>query len=86
MLSEKLVRISYSNISTYLNCPRQWKLRYIDKLDVRTDTIDTVYGTSMHETVQDFLKKYYSNTLIWLNENKENLINEYVDFFIKTIT
>jgi hypothetical protein len=63
MLSEKINKISHSNISTFLMCPHKWKLYYIDKLESKKETIDSVYGTAMHKTIQEYLKYYYKVTL-----------------------
>ena len=42
---------SYSRVSTYVNCPRQYKYRYIDKLkiydDFEADNPLTI-GTTIH--------------------------------------
>ena len=55
MLKDILEKISYSNIIMYIECPWKWKLNYIDKLEAKSDSIDTIYGTSLHETIQDFI-------------------------------
>ena len=49
-------KISYSQWATYEQCPRKWKLTYIDKLDSYTDSIETTFGTAFHETLQHYLK------------------------------
>lgn len=83
MLSDYLEKVSYSNISTFLQCQRKWKLTYIDKLDKKQDSVDTIYGTVMHETIQKFLAYYYSNTLTTLQNNKNELIDQYTTFLMK---
>lgn len=82
LLDSKLEKISYSNLAMFVQCPRRWKLHYIDKVDERKESIDTLYGTSMHETIQDFLKYYYTTTLKELKDNRENDINRYGAFFV----
>ncbi len=62
MLKNKLEFISYSNISTYVNCQHKWQKYYLQNLKLKKSTIDTVFGTAMHETIQQFLKEYYSST------------------------
>lgn len=42
---------SYSKVSTYVNCPRQYKYRYIDKLKIYDDfEADNalIIGTTIH--------------------------------------
>jgi hypothetical protein len=42
------------------SCPHQFKLHYIDKLSESTSNIHNVFGTSMHEVIQSYLKTYYN--------------------------
>ena len=51
--------ISYSQWSTYSNCPHQWHLSYVKNLAPYKATIHTSFGTSLHETVQTFLHTAY---------------------------
>tara|TARA_Y100001963_G_scaffold69295_1_gene96478 strand:+ start:196 stop:1080 length:885 start_codon:yes stop_codon:yes gene_type:complete len=55
--------ISYSQFSQWDTCPWMWKLNYIDKLSVFTDNIHTLFGTSMHEVLQEYLKVMYSDSI-----------------------
>jgi hypothetical protein len=48
--------VSYSQYSIYNNCEYQWYLSYIKKESSFTHSIHTVYGTSMHETLQEYLR------------------------------
>jgi hypothetical protein len=57
-----------------LSCPRKWKLTYIDGLEAPSDSIDTIYGTAMHETIQAFLTEYYAITSKLIIEDRENYI------------
>jgi hypothetical protein len=43
----------------YSSCPQQYKLNYIDKLGESSANIHTIFGTSMHETIQHFLSVMY---------------------------
>ena len=43
----------------YNQCPHKWKLIYKDKVKVFTSSIHTVFGTSIHETIQEYLTKVY---------------------------
>lgn len=60
--SEKHKTISYSQFSTYKKCPHKWYLTYVKKLDPQTSTIHTIFGTSIHETVQTYLTKVYNES------------------------
>lgn len=55
--------ISYSQFSIWDRCPWNWKLSYIDKESEFTDSIHTLFGTSMHEVLQTYLKVMYSKTI-----------------------
>ena len=56
-------RISYSQYSQWVTCPYKWKLNYIDKLSEYTDSIHTMFGTSMHEVLQTYLTIMYNDTI-----------------------
>lgn len=55
-----MARVSFSQYSMFRNCPMQYKLTYIDKLGETSGNIHTVFGTGMHETIQEFLRVMYS--------------------------
>jgi hypothetical protein len=54
-----MAKVSFSQYSTYSTCPRQYKHRYIDKLGESSANIHTIFGTALHETVQQFLSVMY---------------------------
>lgn len=54
-----MARISYSQYSTWHQCPHQFKLSYIDKLSTFSGNIHTIFGSAIHETVQHFLSVMY---------------------------
>jgi hypothetical protein len=56
-------RISYSQYSQWVTCPHKWKLNYIDELGEYTDSIHTLFGTSMHEVLQTYLTVMYNDTI-----------------------
>ena len=60
-------RISYSQYSQWDSCPYKWKLNYIDKLGEYTDSIHTLFGTSMHEVLQTYLTVMYNDTIKMAN-------------------
>ena len=56
-------RISYSQYNQWVTCPHKWKLNYIDELRQFTDSIHTMFGTSMHEVLQTYLTIMYNDTI-----------------------
>ena len=56
-------RISYSQWSMYERCPLSWKLAYIEGLAPFTASIETVFGTAFHETLQHFLTVMYTESV-----------------------
>ena len=56
-------RVSYSQYNQWITCPHKWKLNYIDKLSEFTDSIHTMFGTSMHEVLQTYLTVMYNDTV-----------------------
>ena len=56
-------RISYSQYNQWVTCPYKWKLNYIDDLGKYTDSIHTLFGTSMHEVLQTYLTVMYNDTI-----------------------
>lgn len=59
----KMKRISYSQFSQWGRCPYMWKLNYVDKLGTYTDSIHTMFGQAMHETLQTYLTVMYNDTI-----------------------
>ena len=43
-------RFSYSKVDTYSQCGFRYKLRYVDKHFVSSDSLATELGTAIHET------------------------------------
>ncbi len=56
-------KISYSQYSLWKQCPYQWKLQYVDGIRDYTDSIHTLFGTSMHEVIQAFVTVMYNDTI-----------------------
>ena len=56
-------RVSYSQYTQWVTCPNKWKLNYIDGLGEFTDSIHTLFGTSMHEVLQTYLTVMYNDTI-----------------------
>ncbi len=66
-VSEPL-KVSYSQYSMWSQCPHRWKLNYIDRLSTFTDNIHTLFGTSMHEVIQLWVKTIYEVSAKAANE------------------
>lgn len=52
-------KVSFSQFSTYLQCPHKWRLEYIDGHRRYTPSIHTVYGTAIHNTIQNYLTEAF---------------------------
>ncbi len=55
--------ISYSQLSTFANCNKQWYWTYVKKLAPYQGSIHATFGTAMHETVQTWLEVMYHKTV-----------------------
>ena len=55
-----MAKVSYSQYGMYTTCQEQYKLNYIDKLGTSSANIHTIFGSSMHETIQHFLDVMYN--------------------------
>jgi len=52
-----MARVSFSQYSMWHNCPQQYKLNYIDGLSESSSNIHSVFGSAMHETLQEYLSR-----------------------------
>lgn len=59
--------VSFSQYSMYYKCPRSWKLAYVDNLRKKEANIHLVFGTSMHEVIQDYLEMMYNQPHLDVN-------------------
>jgi putative RecB family exonuclease len=64
---------SHSQLSTYETCPHQYKLAYIDKIEVVTEGIEAFMGSRVH----DALEKIYRD----LKVTKLNTLEEIISFY-----
>ena len=64
---------SHSQLSTYENCPHQYKLAYIDKIEAETEGIEAFMGSRVH----DALEKLYRD----LKLTKLNPLDDVVRFY-----
>jgi putative RecB family exonuclease len=64
---------SHSQLSTYETCPQQYKLAYIEKIEVETEGIEAFMGSRVHET----LEKLYRDLKVTKLNTLEELLNFY---------
>lgn len=65
---------SHSRIETYQNCPRQYKLHYIDKVEIEeTESIEAFLGARVHEA----LEKLYKDVRMTKVPKLEEIIAEF---------
>lgn len=55
--------ISYSEMSVYNTCPYKWKAQYVDRIIPYTPNIYLVFGTAIHETIQEWLHVLYEDSV-----------------------
>jgi hypothetical protein len=80
-----MAKVSYSQYGMYTSCQEQYKLNYIDKLGTSSANIHTIFGSSMHETIQHFLDVMYNvskKQALTLNL-EQMLYNQLVEHFTK---
>ena len=53
--------VSYSQFSTWKQCPHKWKLQNVDKLK-NPPSIHLIFGTSIHTALQHYLKVMYEQS------------------------
>ena len=49
-------------MSIFRGCPHRWKLQYKDKIKRFTSSIHTVFGTAIHEVIQNYLDVAYESS------------------------
>jgi hypothetical protein len=54
--------ISYSQYAVWKDCPFKWYNSYVLNLNPYTDSIHTIFGTAIHETLQNYLKIMFENS------------------------
>lgn len=81
---EKGVRgVSYSQFTTYVECPKHWDLKYRQGNYFFSSTISTVFGSALHACIQEWLNLLYTSTVKASDEYsfeeklQEHLMNTY---------
>ncbi|NWF93766.1 MAG: PD-(D/E)XK nuclease family protein [Syntrophaceae bacterium] len=64
---------SHSQLSTYETCPHQYKLAYIDKIEVETEGVEAFMGSRVH----DALEKLYRDLKVTKLNTLEDILNFY---------
>jgi RecB family exonuclease len=55
--------VSYSQFSLYQQCPKRWKLDYLDNLRKFDQNINTTFGSAFHTTIQNYLQVMYEESV-----------------------
>ena len=55
--------ISYSQFALYANCPKRWKLDYMDGLRKYDQNINTCFGSAFHKTIQTYIQVMYDKSV-----------------------
>ena len=58
---EDKIRISHSQFKKWRECPKKWGLRYREGIRPPDESILLVFGTAIHENLQDYLQKMYDD-------------------------
>ena len=71
--------VSYSQYSMWASCPYKWYLTYIENKQPYQASIHTVFGTAMHETIQNYITVMYNES--GTTADKMDLIGLFQDKF-----
>jgi len=55
--------VSYSQISTFINCPKAWELKQVRGITEFKPSVHTTFGTAIHEVIQEWLTVMYQETV-----------------------
>lgn len=69
-------RISYSEAVLWGNCPWAHKLKYIDKLNIRSESIFTVFGGAIHHALEYHLNDSVEDKIKAFNEEYDKNLAE----------
>ena len=71
--------VSYSQLSMYSTCPYQWKLQYIDKVDIQSASIHLLFGSALHRVLQEYITTIYTVSVIEADKmDFETLLIQYM--------
>jgi hypothetical protein len=60
--------ISYSQMSTFIQCPHKWALNYRDGHRIDSYSINMTFGTALHNTVQNYFNVAYNESGVKADE------------------
>jgi len=78
-LVRKMSTYSYSRISTYYNCPYQFKLRYLDKIKTDKESIEAFMGSRVHEV----LERLWKDKSLCKETSLDDLLSYYITLWDK---
>jgi hypothetical protein len=67
-------KISFSQYQMWKGCPHRWKLNYIDKIAKNEPSVAALFGTAMHEALQEYVKCIYDSSIAEANKMDLNEI------------
>jgi putative RecB family exonuclease len=70
--------VSYSQFSTWKQCPHKWKLQNVDKLK-NPPSIHLIFGTAIHTALQHYLKVMYDQS--GAAADREDIVQLFEDNF-----
>jgi len=77
-------RVSYSQFSNWFKCRHRWYLDKVKGLSEFEDSINTCFGTAIHEAVQLYVETLYTKGVI--DADSHDLIKIFDDAFIRELT
>lgn len=60
--------ISFSQLHMWSSCPHRWKLKYIDNIRKDEPSVAALFGTAMHEVLQEYITVMYNVSVKAANE------------------
>ena len=61
-------KVSFSQYQMWKVCPHRWKLNYIDKHYTYQPSTAALFGTVMHEVLQEYVKNIYEKSIVEANK------------------
>lgn len=55
--------ISFSQYQLWKSCPKRWNLKYVRGIRKDQPSVSAIFGTAMHETLQEYLTVMYEQTI-----------------------
>lgn len=81
----ELNHLSYSSITTFLDCGRNWQYKYIEKLPTKSSPA-LVVGSAFHATIENFIANNHQGDLIsiWGEAWEKTLVGQNVFWGLDT--